>query len=92
MDLFGNLFGTAQPSTGNPLAPAPPQSNFWDGLLSGAVRGVEQNFSTSSAGTGLQAFLTQGQSQVSAMNLFGNPLILIGVVLVIGFVAVKAFK
>lgn len=86
---WGNLFGTAQPSTGNPLAPAPPQSSFWDGLLSGAVRGVEQNFSTSSAGKGLQGFLTQGQSQVAAMNLFGNPMVLIAVAAVLGFVVVK---
>lgn len=90
IDDMGNLFGSPQPTTGNPLAPTPPTSNFWTGLLSGAIRGGEQALSTSSVGTGLSGFLAQGQSQVAAMNIFGNPLILIGVLAIVGFVVVRA--
>lgn len=94
MDIFGemqNLFGAQQPQNGTPLAPVPPTSNFFATLLGGAVRGTEQALSTSSVGTNLQGFLTQGQSQVAAMNLFGNPLILLGVVALAGYFIIRTF-
>ena len=82
MNAFDDMisfFSPGQPTTGVPLSNPPPQSGFFDKLLSGAIRGAEQGATTSDFGTKLQGWLTQGQAQVAAQNLFGNPIILIAV-------------
>jgi len=91
LEEMQGLFGAQQAQTGAPLAPSPPTSNFFATLLGGAVRGTEQALSTSSVGTNIQGFLTQGQSQVAAMNLFGNPLILLGVAAIAGYFIIRTF-
>lgn len=89
---MNGLFGGGQVVTGVQQSPPTPQSSFFDTLLGGALRGTEQAFSTSSAGTAIQGFLTQGQSQVAAQNLFGNPLILLGVAAIAGILLIKFIK
>jgi hypothetical protein len=80
MDEILQMFGVGQAAGGGtPQAPPAPSSGFFDALLSGASRGAQQAATTSTLGQKLQGWLTQGQSQVAAQNLFGNPVILFAV-------------
>lgn len=87
------IFSPGQPTNGVPLTPIPPQSGFFDQLLSGAFRGAQQSATTSETGTKLQAWLSQGQAQVAAQNLFGNPVVLMAtlgaIVLAVVFITRK---
>lgn len=91
-DQMISIFSPGQPANGLPLQPPPPQSSFFDQLLGGAVRGTQQAATTSEWGAKLQGWLTQGQSQVAAQNLFGNPIVLMAVLGLIVFGVVMAFK
>lgn len=73
------MFGSGQAEAGTPQAPPSPVSGFFESLLSGASRGAQQAATTSTFGQKLQGWLAQGQSQVAAQNLFGNPVILFAV-------------
>lgn len=76
LDDMLSIFSSGQPANGTPLAPNTPTSSFFDSLIAGALRGVQQSATTSEAGQKLQGWLSQGQAQVAAQNLFGNPVIL----------------
>lgn len=74
------FFSPGQPTNGPPLQPIPPQSGFFDQLLNGALRGAQQSATTSDTGLKLQGWLAQGQAQVAAQNLFGNPVVLMATI------------
>lgn len=82
-DITG-IFGSTPTPGGSNVPAASGTSNFFSNLLSGAERGAAQTFAGSSVGQQLSGFLVQGQSQLAAQNLFGNPLVLIGGVVLIG--------
>ena len=87
-----SVFSPGQPANGTPLQPPPPQSSFFDQLIGGALRGTQQAATKSDWGAKLQGWLTQGQSQVAAQNLFGNPVVLMAAVGLIIFGVVMAMK
>lgn len=88
-NVFGGNSSGGQAPGGAPQQAPSPVSSFFDTLLTGAERGASQAFAGSSVGTNLSGFLAQGQSQLAAQNLFGNPLILIAVVGLVIFAALK---
>ena len=88
-NVFGGNSSGGQAPGGKPVEAPSPVSAFFDNMLTGAERGAAQAFSGSRVGQDLQGFLAQGQSQLAAQNLFGNPLILLAVIGTLIFVVVK---
>ena len=92
MSQISSVFNVTQAPGGQVQGQPSPVSSFFSNLVSGAERGAAQAASGSTLGTQLQGFLTQGQSQLAAQNLFGNPLVLLAIFGLVGFAAFHLLK
>lgn len=86
--IFGNTPVPGGSNVQNPADTGSSISSFFGSMLQGAERGTAQAFSGSDAGQKLQGFLTQGQSQLFAQNLFGNPAIMLATIGLVVFALV----